>query len=230
MVIFYSTDINDNYIILQGEEHQHCTKVLRHNSGSKISVTDGKGYIYHCEIAKISKQETLCNVIHKEAQALPHNLPSVAISLLKNPARLEWFVEKAVEIGIAEIILFQSGRTEKRAVNQDRMEKLMVAAMKQSLNLHLPKLTIFNNFDGALVHSESFDGKYLAWCEDDTLPLQDVRNKKERNILIIGPEGDFTKDEAGDAIKHGFTLVSLGNTRLRTETAGIVGLTMMHYS
>jgi 16S rRNA (uracil1498-N3)-methyltransferase len=229
MVIFYSTDINDNYINLHGEEHQHCTKVLRHQSGSKISVTDGKGYIYRCEIAKISKQETLCNVIQKEVQALPTNLPSVAISLLKNPARLEWFVEKAVEIGIAEIILFQSGRTEKRAVNQDRMEKLMVAAMKQSLNLHLPKLTIFNNFDSVLVHSESFDGKYLAWCEDDTLPLQDVRNKKERNILLIGPEGDFTRDEVSSASKKGFSMVSLGNTRLRTETAGIVGLTMIRY-
>jgi 16S rRNA (uracil1498-N3)-methyltransferase len=229
MVIFYSTDTYDNYINLHGDEHQHCTKVLRHQSGSKISVTDGKGVLYQCEIAKISKQETLCTIINKEVQASPDNLPTVAISLLKNPARLEWFVEKAVEIGIAEIILFQSVRTEKKAVNKDRTEKIMVAAMKQSLNLHLPKLTIFNNFDNVLVHSESFNGKYLAWCEDDTLPLQDVRNKKEKNILLIGPEGDFTKDEAGDAIKHGFTLVSLGNTRLRTETAGIVGLTMIRY-
>ena len=157
------------------------------------------------------------------------HLPSVAISLLKNPARLEWFVEKAVEIGIAEIILFQSCRTEKKSVNTERIEKLMIAAMKQSLNLYLPKCTILKSFEDLISESQKFDGKYLAWCGSNTTHLQDLRHKNEHNILLLGPEGDFTKEETEIAEHNGFQLVSLGSTRLRTETAGIVGLTMMHY-
>ena len=229
MIIFYATDIIENHIKLLGDEHHHCTKVLRNQAGAQISVTDGKGHMFLAEIEQTNKLETLCRIIEINSQPLPERLPSIAISLLKNPARLEWFVEKAVEIGIGEIILFQSGRTEKKSVNIERIEKLMIAAMKQSLNLYLPQCTILKCFEDLISESHKFTGKYIAWCGTDTIHLQDIRHKNESNILLIGPEGDFTKEETDIAVHNGFQLVSLGSTRLRTETAGVVGLTMMHY-
>lgn len=229
MIIFYSTNIEGTNIILTGEEHHHCSKVLRNHVGDTINITDGKGHLYQSVIRKITKTDTICEIISTETQTTAKGLPTIAISLLKNPSRLEWFVEKAVEIGVAEIILFSSSRTEKKSNNTSRIEKIMVAAMKQSLNFYLPPLTLIDTFADLLNLSNAYHGKYLAWCGKDTAPLQKCRNMDEKNILLIGPEGDFTDDEVTLAVEEGFSLVSLGSTRLRTETAGVVGLTLLHF-
>ncbi len=229
MTIFYSTEIHNNYIYLRKDEHIHCTKVLRNQSGSEIKVTDGKGHLYACTIDAIHKTETSCKIDSIEEKPQSKSLSSIAISPLKNPARIEWFVEKAVEIGVSELIIFTAARTEKKYVNKERLEKIMVSAMKQSMNFNLPTLTFVNSFSDLIIKCQIYEGKYIAWCEGEADLLINTRDIQKNNIVIIGPEGDFINDEVTLAINEGFRVVSLGHARLRTETAGIVALTMLNY-
>ncbi|MBK8515781.1 MAG: 16S rRNA (uracil(1498)-N(3))-methyltransferase [Saprospiraceae bacterium] len=229
MIIFYSTDVRGNLVYIKGEEHIHCTKVLRNKEGDTINVTDGRGKLYICRIEKISKSETSCFITGVDERMESDAKCAIAISPLKNPSRLEWFVEKAVEIGISEIYIFNSKRTERKSVNRDRLDKIIISAMKQSMNICLPYITFVNNFSDIFISIAKYEGKYIARCESDPPLLTEIRSKQGSNIVLIGPEGDFTKDEADHAISHGFTVVSLGPSRLRTETAGIVALSMLKY-
>lgn len=229
MAIFYSTEISHNYIYLKQDEHIHCTKVLRNQTGAAIKITDGKGHLYSCIIESISKVETICHIENVEKQPQPTYLSSIAISPLKNPARLEWFVEKAIEIGISELYVFIADRTEKKVVNKERLEKIIISAMKQSLNFSLPTFNIINSFTDLLLKCEKYEGKYFAWCEGNPDLLIKIKDNQKNNIVLIGPEGDFTNEEATIAIRQGWTIVSLGDSRLRTETAGIVALTILKY-
>ncbi len=227
MIVFYSTDILGNYIYLKTDEHIHCSKVLRNQAGAIIKITDGNGHLYSCIIEKINREETICLIETKEEKSKSNFLTSIAISPLKNPVRLEWFVEKAVEIGISELYIFSSARTEKKTVNKERLKKIIVSAMKQSMNFYLPTFNIVSSFSELMEKCEKYQGKYFAWCENEPVLLKNVRDAQKNNIVIIGPEGDFTEDEAAYASTNGFTIVSLGESRLRTETAGLVALTML---
>ena len=154
---------------------------------------------------------------------------AIGISHKKNPSRLEWFIEKAVEIGISEIIIFKAQRTEKKSLNESRLMKILISAMKQSLNLHLPELRILNNFQEISKYCNHFDHKYIAYCDGPTDLLSEVYTKNGSGLVLIGPEGDFTKDEINYAINFNFHPASLGKNRLRTETAGLVALMMLKY-
>lgn len=226
MFLFYTNLVSENQLRLTEDEHQHCTKVLRKQMGDDIFVTDGNGHIYTTRIATITKRETLCHILHTETKPTLKPKIAVAISPTKNASRLEWFVEKAVEIGINEIMVFNAQRTEKKSFNYSRIHKIMVSAMKQSLNVHLPKLEYYESTKQLLTKTKDIDQKFIAHCDGPTLSLQASMDKSKDGIVLIGPEGDFTHQEIEMALEYGFKAVTLGDSRLRTETAGLVALMM----
>lgn len=227
MFLFHSTDILDNNLIIKGDEHLHCSIVLRKRVGDIIFVTDGKGNTYSSKIISVTKNQTECSIEDSKYQAPLSPTISIAISPTKNTARLEWFLEKSTEIGISSIYLVQTKRTEKKSVNLQRLEKVLLSAMKQSLNTHLPKLEVLTFKD--LMKINHYQNKFIAHCENPDLKLKNVYKSNVSSILLIGPEGDFTKEEIADALINGYQGVSLGNMRLRTETAGLTGLFIMRY-
>lgn len=229
MILFYSTSIENDSVILKEEEHIHCSKVLRIQINDEINVTDGKGNFYICKISEINKSNTICQILSVERTEKQEPSVAIGISPTKNPSRLEWFIEKAVEIGISEIIIFKAQRTEKKSLNESRLMKILISAMKQSLNLHLPELRILNNFQEISEYCNHFDHKYIAYCDGPTDLLSEVYTKNGSGLVLIGPEGDFTKDEIKYAENLNFHPASLGKNRLRTETAGLVALMMLKY-
>ncbi len=224
MFLFYTSDVQEDVFILKDEEHQHCTKVLRHRLGDLIRATDGKGNWLEGNILAIEKMTTSVAITKKEFRPKKGAPRGIAISPTKTPARLEWFVEKAVEIGIDEIILFVGKRTEKKSSSTTRIEKIVLSAMKQSLRTHLPVIVGFESVKEVVNHISIYDQRYIAHLESGTKPLSDIFQSDKSAVVLIGPEGDFTADEIRHCVDHGLTSVSLGEYRLRTETAGLVAL------
>jgi 16S rRNA (uracil1498-N3)-methyltransferase len=229
MNLFYTVNVSEDTLTLRDEEHIHCIKALRHNVGDQISITDGKGSVYHSLIEKISKAETLCKVLNvtKTEPIMP--VTSIAIAPTKNAARIEWLTEKAVEIGISEIVLFRSARSERKIFNTDRIKKIAIAAMKQSQQAWLPEIISFDSFEKMLNHTNIHSAKFIAHFDGPAMVLTDRLQIGESTVVLIGPEGDFTPDEVKNAIDAGYFPVSLGQNRLRTETAGLVALVMMRF-
>jgi len=195
--------------------------------GEQFTLTDGKCGLWPASI--ISHHKKNCGIRVLERLNLPHRPAnvSIAISLVKNISRFEWFLEKASEIGVTEIIPLVCHRTEKTHFRYERMAQILVSAMLQSQQSWLPKLHDVQSFQ-AVVQQGGFDKKWIAHC----LPAarQSLREKgpaQTKQLLLIGPEGDFTPDEIQTAMEAGFNAVILGETRLRTETAGIVGATLL---
>lgn len=230
MFLFYSDDILSNVITLTLDEHLHCSKVLRKNIDDIIDITDGKGNIYSCKIIAIQKHSTKCEIQSITIKNIPEPKIGIAIAPTKNASRIEWFVEKAIEIGISDIYFIHTDRTEKKAINLQRIEKIAISAMKQSMNVYLPNIQSFKNLKEFNLAIPSFyKQKFIAHCDGTTKLLYETMDKTKSALLMIGPEGDFTKDEIISAQKVDFQSVSLGSSRLRTETAGLVGLMMMKY-
>ena len=215
-------------IILNEETSKHIVQVLRMQNGEQLQLTDGNGNLFTAAITDNNKKRCVVTVL--KTLTIDHSPFSVtiAISLIKNTNRFEWFLEKATEIGVSEIILLICERTEKQNFRFDRMKTILVSAMLQSQQCWLPVLhqaTKFNTVIAASTHQQ----KFIAYCiEEEKRKLADMVNENlSSKIILIGPEGDFTKAETGLAIQHHFIPVSLGNTRLRTETAGIVAATIL---
>ena len=224
--IFFIDMVSDHIITLQEETSKHVVQVLRMKQGQQLQLTDGVGNLLTAEIIDDHKKKCTVNVIEKTFILKKERQVSIAISLLKNNTRLEWFLEKATEIGVTEIIPLLCSRTEKQHFRFDRMKQILISAMMQSKQVWLPKLhqpTEFKNICSA----SSYTTRLIAHCEEnEKVPLRDFKQSPSIQILI-GPEGDFTKEEIGVAIEHGYAPVSLGNTRLRTETAGMVAATLL---
>ena len=226
---FYSTNIQTNFIYLENEEAQHCAKVLRCKENEIVEVLNGKGILYQGIISSIQKHEVQITIqkIVKEEKENPNKL-SIAICPTKNPSRIEWFLEKATEIGIANIYPIISDRTEKQSIKQERMQQIIISAAKQSGQLFFPtlhpvqKLSSFFNST-----SQQFNNYYIAHCEDEKKHLKAVYIKNETALLLIGPEGDFTKTEVETAVNKNYIPVSLGNSILRVETAGVAACVMV---
>ena len=223
MIIHFTQDINLDYniISLNGDEAQHCVKVLRKRAGDKIFVTDGNGALHTCIIKDITKSECNAEIISTEEYDKPLYNLTIAICPTKKQSRIEWFVEKAVEIGVSRIILIQTQRTEKSRIKEARLHKIIVSAMKQSKNLYLPEI-ILNQYWNELIRNNDFGQRYIAHCEDPKTHLAKICEPKKDCIVAIGPEGDFTSQEIEDAVALGWREINLGNSRLRTETAGVV--------
>ena len=215
MQLFYSKDITDNekQFTFNKEESKHIVKVLRKKAGDLLNVTDGKGYIFTCKI-------TMDNA--KTLQEAPKYKLHLAIAPTKMNDRYEWFLEKATEIGISEITPIICDHSERKVVKLDRFNKILESAMKQSLNCYLPILNepvLFKDF----VKQDFSDTKFIAHCEEtDKVSLKKSLQPNTDYLILIGPEGDFSSKEIDLALEQNFKPVTLGETRLRTETAGIV--------
>ncbi len=222
MTIFYVPNLSSGSILPE-EESQHAVKVLRLQTGDEIVVVDGVGGYYKARITLPHHKRCSFEIIEtiKEYGKRNYNL-HIAIAPTKNIERLEWFIEKATEIGIDEITPIICRFSERKVVKEERLEKIIVSAAKQSVKAFFPKLNPLCTFDEFL-KTKHAENCYVAHCyeEEKKQFSQELVNQKDI-LILIGPEGDFSKEEVEKAIQNGFIPVSLGNSRLRTETAGVV--------
>ncbi|MBL7830149.1 MAG: 16S rRNA (uracil(1498)-N(3))-methyltransferase [Saprospiraceae bacterium] len=229
MQLFYTTRQEGDFLFIEGEEAHHCVNVLRHSIGDQINVTNGAGSMFVCSIIDKSKAFVRLK-IEKETKSSfsVHSLLGIAIAPTKNIDRFEWFVEKATEIGVGRIIPIISKRSERTVIKPERLQKLAIAAMKQSNHNFLPEIAPLTKFDD-MIKSELKDINLIAHCVSEELPHFSKFVKPNKSILIcIGPEGDFTEQEISIAENNRFIGVSLGKSRLRTETAGIYACIGFH--
>lgn len=227
MLLFYQSDI-EKTPILSEEDSKHCVKVLRKNVKDKIHVVDGVGGLFECEIMKAHEKKCEVRIlsVERDFEKRNHYL-HIAIAPTKNADRIEYFIEKCVEIGVDEITLIQTKHSERKNQKTERLEKIAVSAMKQSLKAYLPKINELIDFE-KFIKSVSIEAKFIAHLTDDARPLNEVVADKKEVLLMIGPEGDFAKEEIMLAQKFDFKVVTLGNSRLRTETAGVVACTIVN--
>lgn len=221
--LFYQPGIPEGVLTLDSDESRHCVKVLRKRAGDAIRVTDGKGMFYDAVITRADSAECAFEIRGSEEYTRPSAYCHLAISPTKNPDRIEWFVEKATEIGVDRITLMQCHNTERSRVKSERLHRVAVSAMKQSFKAILPAISdTVVPFD-EVVRQVSETGKFIAFVDrENPLHLIDAIEPGMSCCVLIGPEGDFTSDELALATSHGFRTVSLGPSRLRTETAGVV--------
>lgn len=223
MHLFYTPDIQGETLALPEEESRHCVRVLRLDKGDIIHLVDGRGNWYRCEITVPDSRRCEARLLEKqEGHGRRDFHLHVAIAPTKNIERTEWFLEKATEIGVDEITPLLCERSERRTIKADRLEKVVISAMKQSLKAYLPKLNPLTDF--RQFAALPADGpRYIAHCEEgERKLLKEAYRRGENATILIGPEGDFSPSEIAWATRHGFIPVSLGDSRLRTETAGIV--------
>lgn len=226
--LFYSPNI-DNISQLPEYESQHCVKVLRMRSGDKLTVTDGKGFFYDCELIDANSKGCTISVLNRYEVPTGRNFKlHIAFSPTKQMDRNEWFIEKATEIGIDKFTPIYSNFSERKDIKTERLKKIAISAIKQSQQASLPEIDIqvsFNDFISMQFNSK----KYIAHCYDKPkTPLTQLYNKGDDALILIGPEGDFSEEEVESAIKNGFEPISLGETRLRTETACLVAMHTIH--
>ncbi|MDB5020221.1 MAG: rRNA methyltransferase [Pedobacter sp.] len=232
MQVFYTPDIQDASIyILNEEESRHCSKVLRLSIGDKVFLVDGKGGLYEAEIASESKRNVSLSILHvtRNYQQRDYHI-HIAIAPTKNIDRIEWFLEKATEIGIDEITPIICERSERKVIKEERLEKVITSAVKQSLQAYHPKLNPAIAFD-KFIKTDYNAEKMIAHCIDDAqrVFMDEVVKAGSRYLVLIGPEGDFSVQEIQIALDAGFKPLTLGNTRLRTETAGLAACFELNY-
>ena len=223
MHIFYTPELSGKTYTLDETESKHCVRVLRLEKGDEITLVDGRGGFFTAEIADPNPKRCTVNVVKSELNFGLRNFQvQVAIAPTKNIERLEWFLEKATEIGIDRVTPLLCRHSERKEIKHDRLEKVMVSAMKQSLKAYLPQLDELTKFADFI--KQPFSGqKFIAHCEEQHRELlKNAMKPGENYLILIGPEGDFSPEEIETAIAAGFLPVSLGDSRLRTETAGVV--------
>ena len=214
----------ESKIVLSKEESKHATKVLRKKEGDILNFTDGKGGFYKAEITVADTKKCRLQIISSEQKPKQHNYHlHIAIAPTKNMDRYEWFLEKATEIGIDEITPIICDHSERKVLKTERCNRILLSAMKQSLKFHLPKLNEAISLNEFL-KQDSEGNKYIAHCEDGEKTELRKEEKTEKTLILIGPEGDFSPTEVELALQNQFKTVSLGGSRLRTETAGIVAV------
>ena len=225
--IFFQEEFSkESIFVLNEETSKYVIQVLRMKNGEQLQLTNGKGKIITAEIITEHKKSTEIKVLSTTNIAPRTSNITIAISLIKNTNRFEWFLEKATEIGVSEIIPIICERTEKQNFRHGRMKNILVSAMLQSQQAWLPLLHQPTKFSEAIKNS-SQQKKYIAHCiEEEKKELSNETNDRS-SIILIGPEGDFTKPEIDLAVANNFIPVSLGNTRLRTETAGMVAAVLL---
>ncbi|HEU5167146.1 MAG TPA: RsmE family RNA methyltransferase [Chitinophagaceae bacterium] len=225
-------DPSQKEIVLDEDASRHVVQVLRMKEGEKLNLTDGKGNLITAEIIDDHKKHCTVKVIDSRFTSHISRKITIAISLLKNANRFEWFLEKATEIGVSEIIPLVCERTEKQKFRYDRMKGICISAMLQSQQVWLPELyepVKYIEYIQSITVNTNLT-KFIAHCEDkagkkNLSTLQPLNH----SAILIGPEGDFTNQEIGLALQNNFIPVSLGETRLRTETAGVVAATLLSH-
>lgn len=223
---FYTEHLNDDEIILNEETSKHVVQVLRMPKGAQLNVTDGMGKKALASIIDDHRKKCRLKVEKIALTDKLHPEIAIAISLLKNNARFEWFLEKATEIGVNKIIPLLCNRTSKEKFRLDRVQNIMISAMLQSQQCWLPIIQEPIDYNACV--GFIYDQKFIAHCEETTRSMLGSEMKAGLSkIILIGPEGDFTPSEIELALLHNYDPVSLGATRLRTETAGVVAATLM---
>lgn len=223
MQLFYTPDINESTYCLDETESKHAVRVLRLTAGDVIQLIDGKGNFFEAQISDAHPKRCQVEIIKKisEYNKRTHYL-HLAVAPTKNIDRFEWFLEKATEIGIDEITPVLCDHSERKVIKDERLQKVIISAMKQSLKAYLPKLNPLTPLKTLL--DTDFEGKkFIAHCyEQNKKELKNELSESASNLILIGPEGDFSEDEVSEAIHKQFIPVSLGESRLRTETAAVV--------
>lgn len=228
MQLFFGK-ISDNIALLFPDEALHASKVLRKNVGDAIQVLDGSGSLFHCQIIEIRRDKLAAKVlsIDENFGTVSYDL-SIAIAPTKNIDRLEWFLEKATEMGVSAIYPIVTANSERSVIKPERLEKVLVAATKQSLKGRVPELHPLQKFKD-FVKLDFAGERYVAHCADgEKVNFLSLANPQKPTLVCIGPEGDFNQTEIELAAKNGFHAISLGDSRLRTETAGIVAVAAMY--
>ena len=224
---YYLSPVTEDDFLLDEATSKHVSQVLRMAEGEALHLTDGKGSLYTAVIVHAHKRFTKVRITEKNFYQWQGRKVSIGISLLKNKARFEWFLEKATELGVQRIYAMRCERTEKEQVRSERLQQILISAMLQSRQCWLPELHTPVSFTEAntLLNTSQ---KLIAHCvkEHEKHALSSLTLKDEVSILI-GPEGDFTPSEIDQSLEAGFEAVSLGEHRLRTETAGVVAATLL---
>ena len=231
MQLFYAPDLTLPLYTLGEEESKHCIRVLRLKRGDTLHLTDGRGTLYRCEIAGEEARRCTVRVVEStpDYERMPYRL-TMAVAPTKSIERFEWFLEKATEIGVSEIVPILCDRSERRALKIERAERVVTAAMKQSLKAYRPQLQPLTPFREAVLRP--FEGRRLiAHCAPARSPegkayLPDTLRPGENAAIFIGSEGDFSPEEIDFALANGFEEITLGTQRLRTETAALVAVVM----
>ncbi|CAM3889934.1 16S rRNA (uracil(1498)-N(3))-methyltransferase [Flavobacterium cucumis] len=224
MQLFYNPDIKQgaDTFFFDKEESKHISKVLRKKEGDSIYITNGKGFLFESVITLSSEKKCEVKITKEISQEPDVFYTHIAVAPTKMNDRLEWFLEKATEIGIHEITPIICDHSERKVYKTDRAEKIIQAAMKQSLHYYIPKINEPISFS-QFVKSNIDGQKFIAHCEEtDKKSFKNEVKKDEKITILIGPEGDFSTKEINLATENHFIPVTLGNTRLRTETAALV--------
>jgi 16S rRNA (uracil1498-N3)-methyltransferase len=232
MELFYAYEVNGRYCRLDAEESGHCVRVLRHRAGDPVDVIDGQGTLYHCRLTQDSPKGAEAEILSEEAGwgAHPYHL-TIGCCPTKNNDRFEWFVEKATELGVDRIVPLIGDHSERKVYKTERAQRIALSATKQSLKARIPEIAEPVSVKDFLVMpgSDRASLKLIAYCfEEETLrtSIKAALNASDaRDItILIGPEGDFSQEEAQLALKNGYIPIHLGNSRLRTETAAVTAV------
>lgn len=230
MNIFYCPGaVLSEYCELDEVESRHISTVLRKREGEELKVFDGKGNLYEARIESIAKKAIIINIITL-LEIVDNTLPKlhIAIAPPKNIERFEWFAEKVTEIGVSEITPIVCKHSERKDLRTDRIEKIVLGACKQSLKYALPKVNVPVLFSDFVNNSDEVAQRFIAYCDEKSVHFKQAYFGKFNATIMIGPEGDFTKEEVLLAQKNDFQTVSLGKSRLRLETAGIYAATVFN--
>lgn len=222
MNLFYSDPgkIQNNTVIITGQEAEHITKVLRHSVGDTVKVTDGKGNCFDCEIKDFQKSTVFLEISGTEREVISPPAVCLCLGIIKKRDRLEFAVEKSIELGVTKVILFNGEHSQKSNVREDRLEKTAISAMKQSLRFYLPEIIVENSLQDA-IENNGKDSKVIV--ADETTEKGEENHKQSKNyFLVVGPEGGFSKGERKYLKTINPIYYSLGKKRLRTETAAVV--------
>ena len=230
MQLFYAPEISLPCYTLPEEESKHCVRVLRMTVGDELHLTDGKGNMYRCKVVSDNVKRCEVEVVETwpEYERMSYGL-TMCVAPTKNIDRFEWFLEKATEIGISEVYPLECDHSERRQIKLEREEKVITAAVKQSLKAYHPVLHDLTSVRDII--AMDFEGeKYIAHCDSsfgERPYLGNLVKKGANTLILIGPEGDFSKEEINFALQNGFKAISLGRERLRTETAAVVATTVV---
>lgn len=223
--LFYSRNITDGTVILDEDETHHCNRVLRLHKGDNVNVLDGKGNLYECRLSEPAKKNNKLEILKIEFSGPDPYRVHIALAPTKNNDRTEWFLEKATELGVHEITFLKCRRSERPRINIDRFHRKITSALKQSGNRYLPVVNRMQEFTSFIETSDFPGQKFIAHIGDPVhRNLSESIRPAWNYLILIGPEGDFTDDEILKAEQNNFLTVSLGKSRLRTETAALAGL------
>ena len=227
MATFFISSTKSDFVILEENDSKHAIKVLRLKNDDLVDIIDGFGTLIRGVIVDAHPKKAKVKILKKEENKKPILL-GLAFCPTKNNDRNDWIIEKATEIGVTDFHPIYSQNSERRKFNEDRMRKITISAIKQSGNLWLPKIHPLISFNSFLDQQHIYNHKLMAHCKNGTKSeLKKMTNNNVSQIIIIGPEGDFTSEEIENAEKYGFKMISLGINRLRTETACISAITIM---